>query len=76
MIPEDHCIYIKYLEKIFVILSLIMGDILLATIGKDYLLSIKGWLSSNFVMNDIGKAKFILNVKIQRDCSKRLIYLS
>ena len=69
------CIY-KRSEKFFVILSLYVDDILLAGNDKEYLLSIKEWLSSNFEMKDMGEAEFILNVKIQRDRSKRLLSLS
>ena len=50
-----------------------MDDILLAGNDKEYQLFIKEWLSSNFEMKDMGEAEFILNVKIQRDRSKRLL---
>lgn len=36
----------------------------------------KRWLSSNFDMKDIGKASFVLGVKIIRDRAKRLLGLS
>lgn len=32
---------------------------------KKYLLSIKGWLSSNFEMKGMGEAEFIWNITIQ-----------
>ena len=76
MIEEDHCSYVKWSKRKFVILSLYVDDILLAGNDKQYLLSIKEWLQSNFEMKDLGEADFILGVKIHRDRSKKLLTLS
>ncbi|CAM8894310.1 unnamed protein product [Rhodiola kirilowii] len=61
------------------LLSLVCGivdDILL--IGNDIpmLESVKEWLKQCFSMNDLGKAEYILGIKIYRDRSKRLLGLS
>ena len=44
MIEEDHCSYVKWCKRKFVILSLYVENILLAGNDKQYLLSIKEWL--------------------------------
>ena len=76
MIDEDHCVYVKISKNKFVILSLYVDDILLAKNDKEYLLTVKAWLSSNFEIKDMGEAAYILGVKIIRDCLKRMLALS
>ena len=53
-----------------------MDDILL--IGNDIptLQGIKIWLSSQFSMKDLGEASYILEIKVYRDRSKRMLGLS
>ena len=55
MIEEDHCVYIKRSKDKFVILSLYSNDILIVGNSKEYILEIKGWLSSKFEMKDMGE---------------------
>jgi Reverse transcriptase (RNA-dependent DNA polymerase) len=76
MIDEDHCVYVKISKNKFVILSLYVDDILLASNNKEYVQTIKEWLSSNFDMKDMGEASYILGVKIERDRSKKMLALS
>ena len=76
MIKEDHCVYVKQSKGSFIILSLYVDDILLAGNDMEMIIATKGWLSSNFKMKDMGKADYILGVKILRDCSKKLLGLS
>lgn len=76
MINVDHCVYVKKNKNSFVILSLYVDDILLTSNNKDYNLIIEEWLSCYFDMKDMGEVEFILDVKIQRDRSKKLIALS
>jgi len=76
MIDEDHCVYVKRSKDKFVILSLYVDDILLASNNKEYVQIIKEWLSSNFDMKDMGEAAYILGVKIERDRSKKMLALS
>ena len=76
MIEEDHCVYIKRSKDKFVIFSLSVDDILIARNSKEYILEIKGWLSSKFEMKDMGEAAYILGVMISRDRSKKLVSLS
>ena len=53
-----------------------MDDILL--IGNDVgmLTSVKVWLSKTFSMKDLGEATYILEIRVYRDRSKRIIGLS
>ena len=67
MIDKDHCVYIKKSKDKFIIMSLHVDDILIARNNKKYVNEIKGWLSSNFKMKDIGEAMYILKVKISGD---------
>jgi len=76
MIDQDHCVYIKKSNDKFAILSLYVDDILIAGNDKEFVIAIKGWLSTSFDMKDMGEADYILGVKIKRDRSKKLLALS
>ena len=68
--------YKKTSGRIVVFLILYVDDILL--IGNDIptLLNVKQWLGKCFSMKDLGEAETILDIKIYRDISKRLLGLS
>ena len=68
--------YIKRSNNHFIILSLYVDDISIARNGKKLIDVIKKCLSSNFEMKDMGKANYVLGVKILKDRSKRLLSLS
>lgn len=53
-----------------------MDDIPITRNYKEYVNKIKGWLSSNFEIQDIGEASYILKVKISKDCSRKILSLS
>ena len=76
MIEEDYYFYIKRSKDKFVILSLYVDDILIVGNIKEYILEIKGWLSSKFEMKNMGEGAYILGFKISRDQSKKLVSLS
>jgi hypothetical protein len=76
MIEEDHCVYVKRSKGSFIILSLYADDILLIGNNKEFIKTIKEWLSSTFEMKDMGEASFVLGVKILRDRSRKLLGLS
>ena len=59
MIEEDHCVYEKWSKGGFIILSLYVDDILLASNDMEMIIATKGWLSSNFEMKDMGEADYI-----------------
>ena len=70
MMEEDHCVYIKRSNIGFIIMSLYVGDIMIVGNDKKLIDVTKKWLSSNFEMKDMGKASYVLGVKIFRDRSK------
>ena len=76
MIEEDHCVYTKRSKGSFIILSLYVDDILLASNDTEMIVATKEWLSSNFEMKDMSEADYILGVKIFRDRSKKILGLS
>ena len=53
-----------------------MDDILLIENNIFMLTSVKRWLFKKFSMKDLGKASYILGIKIYRDRSKRMLGLS
>ncbi|CAM8993751.1 unnamed protein product [Rhodiola kirilowii] len=73
---EDPCVYKKFSGSKVAFLVLYVDDILL--IGNDIpmLESVKEWVKQCFSMKDLGKAEYILGIKIYRDRSKRLLGLS
>lgn len=73
---EDRCVYYKNSGTKFMIMTLYVDDILLASNDVSYLMDIKSWLSSNFEMKDMGEAAYILGIKISRNREKRLLSLS
>uniref|UniRef100_A0A8R7JZD3 Retrovirus-related Pol polyprotein from transposon TNT 1-94 n=1 Tax=Triticum urartu TaxID=4572 RepID=A0A8R7JZD3_TRIUA len=76
MTEGDHCIYFKIMGNKFVLLSLYVDDILIASNDKSTLMEVKTWLSSKFDMKDMGEASYVLGVEIRRDRRKRMLGLS
>ena len=70
---EDHCVYVKHLDEKFIIMTLYVDDILMASNNLRLLETTKSWLSSKFEMKDMGEASFVLGVKILRNRPKRLL---
>ena len=75
MIEDDHCVYLKRSKRSILILSLYVDDILLAGNDMDSIVTTKKWLSLTLERKDMGKANFVLEVKITRDSSKKLLSL-
>ncbi len=73
---DDHCIYTKVNGGNFVLLSLYVDYILIASNDKVTLMEVKAWLSSKFDMKDMGEATYVLGVEIHRDRNKRMLGLS
>ena len=73
---DEPCVYKKASGSALVFLVLYVDDILL--IGNDIpmLQSVKTWLSNKFFMKDLDEASYILDIKIYRDRSKRMLGLS
>ena len=68
--------YKKTSESAVVFLILYVDDILLIENNIPMLQSIKTWLSQKFFIKVLGKASYILGIKIHRDRSKRMLGLS
>ena len=64
----DHCIYLKQFPNgSFVYLLLYVDDMLIASHEKSLIVELKAQLSHEFHMKDLGPAKKILGMEIQRD---------
>ena len=68
--------YLKQSKSGFLILTLSVDDILMASNDKRLVSETKAWLSSQFDMKDMGDAAYVLGVKILRDRSRRTLGLS
>ena len=73
---REACIYKKVSGSSVAFLILYVDDILLIGNDIEFLDSIKGDLNKSFSMKDLGKAAYILGIKIYRDRSRRLMVLS
>ncbi|KAL0420487.1 UNVERIFIED_CONTAM: hypothetical protein Slati_3071600 [Sesamum latifolium] len=72
----DPCIYEKISESSVAYLVLYVDDILLIENDVKMLGDIKARLSTQFSMKDMGKASYILGIKIYRDRSRRMLELT
>ena len=72
----DDCVYHKFSESKYSFLVLYVADILLASNDISFLQEIKKFLTKNFEMKDLGKASFVLGIKILRDHSQSILRLS
>ena len=73
----DHCVFVKkYDGGDFIILLLYVDDMLIVGHDPKKISSLKKALSKSFAMKDLGSAKKILGMKITRDRSKKLLWLS
>ena len=73
---DEPCVYKKTSGSAIVFLILYVDDILLIENNIPMLQSIKTWLSQKFFIKVLGKASYILGIKIHRDRSKRMLGLS
>jgi hypothetical protein len=73
----DHCVYIQRLSADdFIILLLYVDDILIVGKNVSRIVKLKKELSKSFAMKDLGPAKQILEMRIERDISSNKLYLS
>nr|GEV83535.1 retrotransposon protein, putative, Ty1-copia subclass [Tanacetum cinerariifolium] len=73
---DEPCIYQKASRSNVTFLILYVDDIIIMGNHIPSLQSVKDYLGKCFAIKDLGKATFILGIKIYRDRSKRLIGLS
>ena len=76
MVLEDHYVYVKKTTEGVMLLTLYVGDILLAGNNMEISQTTKQWLSFVFKMKDMGEATYVLAVEIPRNRSKKLLGLS
>ena len=70
----DNCVYFKFASyHNFVILLLYVDDILIASNNKDETGKVKEDLKREFEMKDLGGAKRILGIEIERDKDSQMI---
>ena len=60
----------------FIYLVLYVDDILFASSDLDLLHDIKGFISQNFQMKDLGEAFYVIDIKIHEDRSQKTLNLS
>jgi hypothetical protein len=74
--PDEACVYKKVSGSIVAFLVLYVDDILLIENNIPFLNKVKDYLKNKFSMKDLGEAAYILDIKIYRDRTRRLIGLS
>ena len=74
---EDHCVYVhRDRSDGFIVLLLYVDDMLIIRKPMSQIADLKARLSRVFAMKDLGPAKKILGMEIQRIHSNRILYLS
>jgi ATP-binding cassette subfamily B (MDR/TAP) protein 1 len=74
---SDHCVFIKrFSGDDYIILLLYVDDILIVGKNVSRIARIKKELSKSFFMKDLGPAKCILGMRIERDRKSNKLYLS
>ena len=64
---DEPCVYKRLQDKVVIFLVLYVDDILLVGYDIGVMSSVKIWLSSLFDVQDLGKANYILGIKLWRD---------
>nr|GEU68078.1 putative retrotransposon protein [Tanacetum cinerariifolium] len=72
---NEPCVYLKSSRSNITFLILYVDDILIMRNNIPMLQSVKSYLERCFAMKDLGDAAYILEIKIYRDRSRRLIGL-
>lgn len=72
----EHCTYIKRSTSQTTIIGLYVDDLLLIGDSRKELTEIKRQLTRAFEMKDMGEARFILGIKIERDRTARTLTIS
>ena len=74
---SDHCVFVKkYPDGNFIIILLYVDDMLIMGQDMSKISKLKLELSKSFAIKDLGPAKQILGIRIVRDRSLELIWLS
>ena len=74
---SDHCVFIqRFSGDDFIMLLLYVDDILIVGKNVSRIARLKKELSKSFAMKDLGPAKCILGMRIERDRKSNKLYLS
>jgi hypothetical protein len=74
-VEGDYGLYVIWNEDVKCIIALYVDDLLLACNSVLYMDKLKLALHNEYEMKDLGEAKFVLGIKIERDRPRRVIYL-
>ena len=72
----DHGIYVKNESGLLIIVALYVDDLMIFSHGLPALRDLKGALSSEFEMSDLGEISYCLGMVVKRDRAKKTISLS
>ena len=72
----DHCFYVKFFDKSYIILLLCMDDMLTAGSSIEEINNLKKQLSKQFAMKDLGAVKQIIGMRITIDKANGILKLS
>ncbi|CAM8962823.1 unnamed protein product [Rhodiola kirilowii] len=72
----DHCCYFKKLDDGYIILLLYVDDMLIVGSSAQDVSNLKKQLSKRFAMKDLGEAKQILGMRIERERKAGKLHLS
>ncbi len=72
-LDADQCIYIRRQHSTFILISLYVDDLLIACNRLSELKLFKQQLTSEFDMEDLGEASFVLGIEIIRDRASRTL---
>jgi transposase InsO family protein len=74
---SDHCVFVqKFPDGDFIILLLYVDDMLIVGMNSSRIDRLKKQLSQSFAMKDLGPAKQILGVRIQRSRKDKKLFIS
>ena len=72
----DHCFYVKFFDKSYIILLLCMDDMLTAGSSIEEINNLKKQLSKQFAMKELGAVKQIIGMRITIDKANGILKLS
>lgn len=72
-LASDPCVYVRRTGKSLVIIALYVDDLVLTASSSTELQTLKADLTTEFDMEDLGEATFVLGIEIVRDRASRTI---
>jgi Reverse transcriptase (RNA-dependent DNA polymerase) len=71
---SDNCVFIH--DEYGVIIAVYVDDLLILSKELIKVNEIKGWLSKEFEMKDMGELRYFLGIQVHRDRAARTIHIS